>query len=572
MRTTCSVSTATPARRLTSLGMVLFVLAFTATVATAAELAHKIPHLEKHGTATQLIVDDKPFVMLAGELHNSSASSLEYMQPIWDRLVALNLNTVLATVSWELLEPEEGKFDFSLVDGLIEEARSHNLRLVFLWFGSWKNAVSSYVPAWVKADLDRFPRAQNRSGRNLEVISCFSEEACAADARAFTALMRRIWRVDGKDHTVVMVQVQNETGLLGDSRDRSALAEAAFARSVPKPLMDYLQERKETLIPELRKVWERTGFSASGTWTEVFGTGPDTDEIFMAWHTARYIGKIAAAGKAEYALPMFANAWLIQNDNQKPGEYPSGGPVSKMMDVWRAAAPAIDLLAPDIYLPDFKGVCERYVRSGNPLLIPEARRDTGAAAKVFYAVGEHDDIGFAPFGVDGVAPGHPLARSYKTLSELMPIVTEYQGTGRMIGVLQDKEDSQTVELGDYRLHINFKTWDRGDSPGFGLVIALGPDEYLAAGSGFWVSFSPRPGGLPHAGILSIDEGRFDGRKWIRGRRLNGDESGGGTRLQLPRVSLAIESSEPSPPPDEGVPLALPPREISIQWIKLYTHE
>ena len=503
----------------------------------------QVPHLQKQGSATQLIVDGKPFVMLAGELHNSSASSLEYMKPIWGRLAALNLNTVLATVSWELLEPEEGKFEFNLVDGLIQQARQHQLRLVFLWFGSWKNGVSTYPPVWVKTNLERFPRAQNKEGANLDVISPFSETARKADARAFAALMRHLREVDGREHTVVMMQVENEVGLLGDSRDRSPLAEAAWAKPVPQELMEYLRKNKASLLPELTQVWGAAGFRTSGSWAEVFGQGPQADEVFMAWHYGRYIGSIVTAGKKEYPLPMYVNAWLVQNEGQLPGRYPSGGPVSKMLDVWRAAAPQIDLLAPDIYLPDFRGVCASYARSGNPLFIPEAARGPQSAANVFYAIGQHDALGFAPFGIDGIQGEHPLAASYKLLAELMPVIVKYQGTGKMAGVLEVKEESQALELGDYRLRVSFRAGRRPQSPdakGYGLILATGPDEYLAAGSGFSISFSPNSPGPPIARIAFIDEGRFIDGKWIPGRRMNGDENGGGARLQLPGSALSMQ--------------------------------
>jgi hypothetical protein len=552
----------------------IFCLFLAVSVSTGAETVsdEKIPHLKKQGKATQLIVDGKPFVMLAGELHNSSASSLDYMRglasgrpmswygssigsvsfygSVWSKLVRLNLNTVLATLSWEMIEPEEGKFDFTLVDGLIEDARNAKLRLVFLWFGSWKNGVSSYAPPWVKKDLDRFPRCRRKDGTNLGVLSPFGEAACAADTKAFAAIMRRIREVDGKHHTVLMMQVENEAGLLGDSRDRSPLAEAAFAKPVPAELMDYLQKHKDSLLPETQKVWESGNFKTSGTWSEVFGNDAWADEVFMAWHIGRYIGKIAEAGKKEYPIPMYANAWLVQNENQKPGGYPSGGPVSRMMDVWRAAAPAIDLLAPDIYLPDFKGVCASYARSGNPLMIPEAGRGPDAAAKVFWAIAEHDAICFAPFGIEGVgfdrprteagdpllelmAGDHPLRESYRLLSDLMPLITKYQGTGQMIGVFEaDKEESRDVELGDYRAHISYKMGGKKDDQrGYGLIIALAPDEFLLAGNHFAVNFSPKAGG--QCEILELWEGRFEDGKWMAGRRLNGDENAGGWRAQLP---------------------------------------
>jgi hypothetical protein len=538
-----------------------------------------VPHFQKQGKATQLIVDGKPFVMLAGELHNSSASSLDYMRglafggsrsgygstrylgsmhgTIWNRLVELGLNTVLATLSWELIEPKEGKFDFTLVDGLIKDARAMKLKLVFLWFGSWKNGVSSYTPPWVKKDLDRFPRCRRKDGRTLGVLSPLSDAACAADAKAFAAVMRRIREVDHKHNTVLMMQVENEAGLLGDSRDRSPLAEAAFAAPVPAELTDYLQKHKDSLLPETLKVWQSSNFKTSGTWAEVFGNDAWADEVFMAWHIGRYIGKIAEAGKREYPIPMYANAWLVQNEKQKPGDYPSGGPVSRMMDIWRAAAPAIDLLAPDIYLSDFKGVCESYVRSGNPLMIPEAGRGPEAAAKVFWAIAEHNAICFAPFGVENVGRdrqpartdnpitdvlaegfmwtvgGSPLRESYQLLTDLMPLITKYQGTGQMVGVLEtDKEENRIAELGDYRAHISYKMGGkRDDQKGYGLILALAPDEFLLAGNHFAVNFSPKAGGQSE--ILELWEGRFEEGKWIPGRRLNGDENAGGWRTQLP---------------------------------------
>jgi hypothetical protein len=535
------------------LGMIPRVVSILAlaTLASAAQqpqapkgppAAAEIPHLKKQGTAAQMIVDGKPFLMLAGELHNSSSSSLEYMKPIWKKLVALNLNTVIGTVSWELLEPQEGKFDFGLVDGLIHDARASGLRLVLIWFGSWKNGVSSYAPVWVKTDLQRFPRAQRRDGINLEVLSPAGEASLKADAAAFAALMRHIRAVD-QQHTVVMMQVENEAGLLGDSRDRSPVAEAAWNKPVPAALMNYLGENKDKLLSELAEVWRAAGGKTSGTWAEVFGDNPQGDEVFMAWHIGRYVGKVAEAGKAEYGLPMYANAWLVQHEGQEPGGYPSGGPVSHMMDVWRAAAPKIDLFAPDIYLPDFKGVTASYTRSGNPLFIPEARLDPVSAVNVFWAVGSHSAMGFSPFGIDNIDAESPLGASYKALADIAPAILKAQGTGNMIGVLQDAEQSETASLNGYKLRIDFRAGRQLQPAGrkaFGLIVATGPDEFLAAGSGFSVSFTADSPGPKIARIAYIDEGRYVNGKWTPGRRMNGDENGGGTRLQLPWTGIGIQ--------------------------------
>jgi hypothetical protein len=531
----------TAAGRWLALLVVAGILAGVQNAAAKSDAASDIPRLHQQGTTTQLLVDGKPFVILGGELHNSSASSLAYMEPIWPKMVALNLNTVLAVVSWELLEPEEGKFDFTLVDGLLDGARKHNLRLVLLWFGSWKNGVSSYVPGWVKRDVARFPRMQPRPGENVEVLTPLSETNCRADARAFAALMHHLKQVDGSRHTVLMMQVENEVGLLGAPRDHSAAAEAAFTKEVPAELMRYFQQHKEGLIPEFKKYWEAAGFKTAGTWTEIFEEG--ADEAFMAWHMAGYLGRVAAAGKAEYALPMYANAWLVQNEGQKAGQYPSGGPVSKVLDIWRAAAPGIDFLAPDIYLPDFKAICASYTRSGNPLFIPES---TAAPERAFYALGQHEAIGFCPFAIDSLPPDHALKDSYRLLAELMPVIIENQGADRMRGLLQYKQDSEQVDLAGYRLEVSYRK--ETGSKGYGLVIATGQDEFLVAGSGVNIHFAARTPGPRHTRILSVDEGRLKDGQWIPGRRMNGDEDAGGWRLQLPG----------GPP--------------SIQQIKLYRHD
>jgi hypothetical protein len=259
-------------------------LMLTSAVALAQTAPGKspapLPQIKQNGAVKQMFVDGKPFIMLAGELHNSSASSAEYMKPIWDKLATRNVNTVIGTVSWELLEPQENKFDFALVDAQILEARKRNMRLVLIWFASWKNGASSYAPMWVKTRPQRFPLQQLKpraAGENdgfrmprVPPLSPLGEASMLADAKAYRALMRHIKEVDPQ-HTIIMMQVENEMGLLGDSRDRSPLAEAAWAKPVPAELINYFTRNKATLLPEMQEVWGRNGYKISGTWAEVFG-------------------------------------------------------------------------------------------------------------------------------------------------------------------------------------------------------------------------------------------------------------------------------------------------------------
>jgi hypothetical protein len=521
-----------------------------------------IPHLRKQGTATQLIVDDRPFLALAGELSNDSATSLDYMKSVWPKVVKGKLNTVLAGVSWAQMEPEEGKFDFTVVDGIIQGARSHNVRLVLLWFASWKNGLSSYPPDWVKKDFERFPRAQIQLGRSIELLTPFSNANRDADARAFAALMRHVKEVDGKQHTVIMIQVENELGMQGDSRDRSPMANKAYAEPVPQELMEYLQKHKDTLITEFRQLWESNGYKTSGTWEQVFGQNVATDEIFMAWNFARYIGRVAEAGKAEYPIPMYLNVAVgtavkkhdpaktltEERREQRGGRFFAvGSALDDLMDVWRAGAPKIDMFSPDSY-SDFVEFCEKYDQPGNPLFIPENLGGPVGAARVLYAFGRHDAIGFTSMGAveRSPDPDMDLIGSYELLDQLAPLISAHQGNGTMSAVILGAYDPPAkIHLGNYTLEVAFlkpriaPLGQGTDIPpntyAAAIFIATGPDEYFVAGNGVTVTFSTNSPGLPLAGLATVEDGAFVHGRWVPDRRLAGDdtEEGEGLRLRWP---------------------------------------
>lgn len=488
-----------------------------------------VPHLEKRGGATQLIVDGKPFLVLGGELHNSSSSSLDYLAPLWEPVKKMNLNTVLAAVSWELTEPKEGSFDFTLVDGMLSQARGHHLKLILLWFGSWKNGLSHYAPEWVKKDIKRFPRIVLQNGRSTETISALSAEAMKADAKAFATLMHHLKEADATNRTVIMMQVENEAGILGDTRDHSAMANAAFAGPVPAELLQGLQKNKAELQPEIKKLWEGAGAKTSGTWADVLGTTPSADEAFMAWHYAKFINAVAEAGKKEYNLPMYVNAWIVQPEDKVPGDYPSGGPQAHVHDIWRIAAPSIDIKAPDIYLPDFKNITAQYRHVWNPLFVPESFAGVNGAANAFYAIGKMNGIGYSPFGIDNKVedPSQtPVAKTYKILSGLTPEITAAQAAGTITAVsLQMPDSVQTLELGGYKLTVALrKNWSGVTQAikGYGLIMQSGPDAFTVAGSNLDVTFVPAGPGPKMAGLSSVREGTYEAGVWKPGRLLNGD--------------------------------------------------
>jgi hypothetical protein len=505
--------------------------------------SHQIPHLRKQGKTIQLVVDERPFLILGGELGNSSFTSLEYMKPIWTKLKAMNLNTVLASVYWELIEPIEGKFDFELYDQLIKEARIHDLKLVLLWFGSWKNSMSSHVPSWVKKDQERFPRVKDDQGRSYEILTPFSENNLNADLKAFQALMKHIKEIDEEKHTIIMVQPENEIGMLPTARDYHPLANEKFHANVPTEFMEYLKENKGNLVPEFREVWARNGYKDSGTWEEIFGKGPHTDEIFMAWYYSQFTNTLVKAGKAIYPLPMYVNAALNRPGRLPGAGYPSAGPLPHLMDVWKAGGLSIDFLSPDFYFPNIKHWSDLYTRQGNLLFIPEHRFDNTVAAKALFILGHYEAIGFSPFSIEstGNPEDEPLGKIYNLINQLNPIITANHGQHKMEGVLFDKETQESVfQLGNYEFtskhsytlgyEANGKndTWETTGA----IVIQTGENEFYLAGSGVVITFKNIKNPDLNVGILKVDEGRFENNNWKVIRHLNGDQTHQGRHVRI----------------------------------------
>lgn len=529
-----------------------------------------IPSLEKKGNATQLIVDGKPFLVLGGELHNSSSTSREYMKQYWPALKASGMNTVLAAVEWSLIEPVEGEYNFSVVDDLLADARAQDLRLILLWFGSWKNGQSHYIPEWMKSDCKRFPRIKGENGKSLEILTPLSKENLDADAEAFAALMRHLNEVDQVQRTVIMMQVENEVGILGSPRDHGDAANALFNSDVPQELMNYLAANKGSLLPETSDLWSSSGFSASGTWQEVFGKSEKCDEIFMAWYYAKYINEIARAGKSIYALPMFVNAWLVQIADKRPGDYPSGGPQAHMLDVWRAGAPDMDLYCPDIYRPVFSDLCELYTRNGNILFIPEARAGEQGAGQLFYAVGKHNAIGYSPFGFETRTEdveNDPMTKAYKVVGNMADIILGAQEKGSMTAALVGGETGSSAEeiLGGYKFNIEAISSRRGPSEtpsqGYCLIINIAPDEFVLCGSNVQVSFSSASAGPAITGIARVDEGKYVNGVWKPRRRLNGDD----IMLDYDLAKKALENKT-------GTGLRFGTGTEYLQRVKLYRYE
>jgi hypothetical protein len=506
--------------------------------------AGEMPQIVEKNGRHALLVDGQPFLILGGQAHNSSAWP-GMMPQVWSAVKALNANTLEVPVYWEQIEPQQGKYDFSLIDTLLKQGREHNVRLILLWFATWKNGSNHYMPEWMKIDAEKYPNITGKNGQPVDSPSPHTLAAMEADAKAFAAVMRYLKKADPQ-YTVLMVQVQNEPGSWGSVRDYSASAQKLFEHQVPQELLN----------PEVLKALKKP-IDAKGTWQEVFGN--DADEYFHAWSVAKYVGYVAAAGKAVNKLPLYANAALRDPiSNPSASTYESGGPTDNVIPIWKVAAPSIDLLAPDIYLSDSERalkVIELYSRTDNALFVPEIGI-SDEYARYFYAVLAQGGIGFSPFGIDDNGQGATeaentarlaaLAKEYAIAGPMMRKLAKWAFEGKIKAVVEREDHTeQTIDLGAWQAVVSFsalagRTSQTNTRPiGKAMVIQLGENEFILIGT--LCRFTFRTAGA-NAGkawqYLKVEEGKYENGTFKLLRIRNGDETDwGGPRIGTVPVIL-----------------------------------
>ncbi|MDE7285246.1 MAG: DUF5597 domain-containing protein [Lachnospiraceae bacterium] len=491
----------------------------------------EIPEIRMLGGIPTLYVENHPFFAYAGEVHNSSACSLEYMEKhVWNQIEELHLNSLLIPVYWEQIEPEEGIFRYEIIDGLIGQARQRKMRIIFLWFGLWKNGESMYVPQWMKRNSQKYFRVEKGNREKINTISPFSNLAVEKDAVAFSELMEHIKQQDKERNTVIAMQVENEVGLLGTQRDHCKAAEEKFSQQIP----EQLAEEYET----------------KGTWEEAFGE--DAGEYFMAYYFAAAVERIVSRGRGVYPLPCYTNAWLKQHP-WYAGSYPSGGPVKEMHRIWKIASPSLFTLAPDIYVPYTADVIETYSYPGNPLFIPEVRRDAATASYCLYAFLKCHAICYSPFGIEdlGIAQEaaegiqaevmqvlniNPamfaaeggreyLGRTYSLLQDMEPLYLKYRGTEHMQCYVKKSETDfgRYLRFKEYHIVIDYLPAAVAKPLAAGVIFELSENQFLIAGMMSRLTFSVKMNENKNVSILRLQEGIIDKGKWIPTRTLNGDE-------------------------------------------------
>jgi len=509
----------------------LAILLFCASIFIAQLSAGEPPRLVQKDGRYALLVDGRPYFILGGQIHNSSSWPAELPQ-VWESMAALHANTLEAPVYWEQLESQPGKFDFTNVDAIVEGARAHHLHLIILWFGTWKDGNMHYVPAWIKNDPSRFPRIMNQDGEPIDVLTPLSRNTLEADKAAFTALTRHLNELDNAQHTILLVQVENEAGSMGSVRDFSPQANKEFAAQVPADVL------------------AATG-KPGGAWSEVFGS--QADEVFQSYHVAIYVNEIAAAGKREFNIPYYVNVWvkdppagMPQQQIDEPGfSYPSGGPVQKrlLIDLWRKLQPSIDMIGPDIYDDNsqyYRQTIRAYDRPDNPLCIAETGRGDGFGKFLFYALGE-GAIGFSPFGIDQTGwnilgdeawPAHP--RNFAIIAPLDREFAQLEFDGKLKTAVEEPgQATQELDFGAWKATVQFGFPQKDAAPapgtkdahGAAVVAQLGPDEFLVTGVDASVFFH-LPGKQPwiHSQILTAEQGTYENGEWKPLRLWNGDEN------------------------------------------------
>ncbi len=555
----------------TSIVTAVLILVGSAFFAKAQVREHPVPRIIANDGRYALIVDGAPYLMLGAQSNNSSDWPAT-LPKVWPAIEYLQANTLETPIYWEQFEPKQGQFDYSQVDTILTQARQHHVHLVLLWFGTWKNGSQHYMPEWMKIDPEKYFHVINKNDEAVDSPSPFATASLEADKRAFSAFMQHL-KIADPERTVLLVQVENETGTWGTLRDYSPEANKLFEGPVPA---------------EVLRAMNKESGNPAANWPDVFGPG-EAEVYFHAWAVAKYVQQVAAAGKAIYPLPLYVNAALRDPFKGAPGSYESGGPTDNVLNIWKAEAPAIDILAPDIYTPDgatYLKILDLYHRADNPLFIPETS-GTPTGARFFFSALGLQAIGYSPFGLDYTrshrAPEgektppetflEPTAQNYRLIGPMMRDIALLNFQGKLqAGAEVEGQPAETLHFGMWDAVISYGGTQRGgalkenpEPTGRALVAQLNDHQFLVTGFDCRIDFRPAgtaeqrksgqivngtgqtpsaqiDGKWQHRQFLRVEEGSYEDGVFKFARVLNGDQTDWGLNFssepEVLRVSVA----------------------------------
>jgi len=460
-----------------------------------------IPHLEEINDHRVLIVDGKPFIILGLQWDCDGCYTPEDMDPFFEHGESMGLNTASLLLYWREIEPEEGKYNFTMLDHRIDIARKHHMKIVLVWFASFKNGCLTYAPDYVRKDHQRFRKVKDKKGSQHTNNCCpTAEETHKRDELALIQIFNHLKEVDSKDHTVILFQMENETGIFGTNRCYCDICNNKYSK------FDYKSEY-----------------------------GVQAEEAFSATCIAEYCDSLAKTIKEIYPIPVYMNAWLpAAYVNQRPGfDYPSGGPVPGMLALYYKTIKHIDFLSPDIYqygYRDFNYYSKIYTAKDNPLFIAECATGKGARTEknIFYAIGYYAAIGYDPWAINRCCPGfmseplvntadgkwseeaYELHKSYKMINEAIYPIVMAQNTENLKTFVEEEGDNGIL-LSFNELDVEIK-FDHPKKSARGFVIRQTKDEFILVGAGAHISFSKKGG--ERVPVSIVESGLFNDNKWI----------------------------------------------------------
>jgi hypothetical protein len=483
-----------------------------------------MPSIQRVNGQSRLIVDGAPFLILGVQWESDSCFSAEEMSPLFPHAAKLGANTATLPTYWREIEPETGRYVFTMLDERIRVARENGMRVIPLWFGTYKNGCLYYTPDWIQADPETYRLAVGRDGKQLVSLCPNCEATWQRDRDALKAIMAHLREVDD-ERTVIMFQIENEPGIFKSDRCHCPTCSERFS---------------------------------AGGYAETWGA--HAAEAFSAASIATYVDRLSVEAKAIYPLPTYVNTWLSPEVGAHPGDYPSGGAVPHMLAHFRQHLKSIDLVSPDIYSTSYRNfhrLCAAYAADGNPLYISEHASSSGMRAErnVFYALGEFGALGFDPWAIDYSYPNntgpalvdlvggewgpqaYSLRDSYVAIGRAIEPIVEAQGTGKIFTCVQEPGENVAGWAAD-GCDVLVSYHDR-EGAGRGLIIQRSPNEFLLIGLGFSVRFQ-RPS--PDCRLVPVtggEFGRFEGQQWRRLhpiRRQRPGMEGNGVSLREPSVA------------------------------------